>query len=127
MNKEILDTIKIITGDKPISYYLAGFFFAMLAIILSIYMHSRTRDKLSTNTPYAFSWTFLIWDNAKRIVAGLILMFIFFRIFDLSNVLAMVGLGFTVAFGLDKLIEWLMQKADFMKFLQADRENFKGK
>lgn len=125
MQTAISETIKIILGDKAISYYLAGFVFTGLAIILSIYMHSKKRDINSSNTPVKFSWRFLVWDNAKRMVVGFILMFLMFRMFDFSNVFAMVGVGFFLSFGLDKAIQFLMEKTDIMNFLKTDRDNFK--
>ena len=125
MNDQTLaETLSLIFGEKPFSYYLAGFFFSFLAIVLSLYMHSRKRDKHSPETPYNFSWRFLLWDNTKRIIASLILMFIFFRAWDLTNIFLQIGLGFAVSFGLDKLLQFLMDKTDFWKFLQSDREKF---
>ena len=127
MHQSITDALKIITGDKGGGYYFAGFFFSILAIILSIYMHSKKRDPKSPNTPVRFSFLFMIWDNFKRAGAGMILMFIIFRVFDCSNVMVMIGVGFFVAFGVDKGIQWLMEKTDFMNFLKTNRENFPQK
>lgn len=118
----INEAIGIITGGKTGGYYLAGFFFSFLAILLSLYIHSRTRDKNSPSTPYNFSWTFLLWDNFKRIVAGIIVMFILFRAADLSNIYAMLAVGFGVAFSLDKIIEFLMEKSNILDILKSDRK-----
>lgn len=123
----IKDAAAIILGGKPGGYYLAGFFFAILGLILSVYMHSLRRDKYSPNTPINFSWSFLLWDNAKRITVGLILMFILFRIFDLSEAPAMIGVGFFLSFGLDKAIEFLMERTNVMNWVKNDREKFPGK
>jgi prefoldin subunit 5 len=49
-------------------------------------------------------------------------MFILFRLFDLSNVFAMIGAGFFVAFGVDKAIEFLMEKTNIINFLQTKRK-----
>lgn len=114
--------IKIIVGVKPDGYYLAGFFFSFLAILLSLYMYSKTRDKHSQSTPYNFSWWFLLWDNIKRITAGMIVMFILFRVADLSNIYAMLSVGFAVAFSLDKVIQTIMDKSNILDFLQPDRK-----
>ena len=116
------DAIQIIMGGKSGGYYLAGFFFSFLAVLLSLYSYSKTRNKNSKKTPYAFSWGFLIWDNFKRISTSIIAMFILFRLFDLSNPMAMVGVGFFVAFGLDKVIQFLMDKTDIMQFLEPARK-----
>lgn len=120
--KSINEALQIIMGDKTGGYYIAGFFFSFLAVLLSLYRYSRTRDKNSPTTPYKFSWSFLIWDNIKRIFVSLILMFILFRLFDLSNPFMMIGVGFFVAFGLDKAIQFLMDRTDLMKFLEPERK-----
>lgn len=124
MNNQLKAAAEIILGNKPDGYYLAGFFFSLLAILLSLYMQSRSRDKLSPNTPYRFSFWFLVWDNLKRILAGMICMFLFFRFFNLSIELQ-VGFGFAIAFGLDKLLQWLMNYTDFFKFLRQNRDVIK--
>lgn len=124
MNKLIFDTLKILTGDKEPSYYLSGFVFSFLAIILSMYLHSRKRDVDSPNTPRNFSYIFLIWDNFKRALASMIVMFIIFRVFDCSNVAVMISVGFFVALGVDKVIQWMMDNFNFLNFLKTDRKNF---
>ncbi len=126
-NTSVDDALKIIFGGKGGGYYLAGAFFSFLAIILSIYLHSKKRDPQSPNTPVRFSFLFLMWDNFKRAVAGMILMFIIFRIFDCSNVMVMIGVGFFISLGVDKAIQWLMEKTDFMNFLKTNREKFPQK
>ena len=119
-------TLEIILGDKQLSYYLAGFFFSGLAILLSLYHHSRKRDVESPNTPKKFSWTFLVWDNLKRIFITLIVMFILFRQLDLSDVWYQIGVGFLVSLCLDKVIEFLMKKSELVsKLMGMDREKFK--
>lgn len=117
----INEAIGIITGGKSGGYYLAGAVFSFLAIILSIYVRAQDRFKCAPETPPKWSWKFFWWDNTKRIFAGLIVMFLFFRLFDLSNVFAMVGFGFAISFGLDRLIKLLMDKTQLLNFLSTDR------
>lgn len=124
MDNVITETLNIILGDKPVSYYFAGFFFSLIAITLAVYLHSRNRDISSTNTPKKFSITFLIWDNFKRAVTGMMVMFLIFRVFDCSNIGVMIGVGFFISFGVDKAIVWLMENFSFMKFLKTDRNAF---
>ncbi len=128
MNTSILEALEIITGGKSGGYYLAGFFFSGLAIILSLYHSSTKRNPDSPNTPYKFSWIFLFWDNFKRVVATIIVMFILFRVLDLSEPLWMIGVGFIVAFSLDKVIEYLMERSEVVwKMLGRDRDKFPQK
>lgn len=122
--KDIKEAFDIILGGKTGGYYLAGFFFCFLAIILSLYWSSKKRDPNSSNTPVKFSWTWLLWDNGKRVVATFIVIFIAFRVFDLSEVPGMIGVGFAAALGLDQIIEWMMNKFNFLDFLKSNREKF---
>lgn len=115
----------LILGNTSLAYYAAAEFFALMALILSLWGHSRKRDPLSPNTPYKFSWLFLIMDNIKRIVMGQIAMFLIFRFASellgrqLSMFMAM-GIGFGLSFGLD----WALQKLkDKFDFLSINRSN----
>ena len=125
MIKEAFD---IVLGGKSGGYYLAGFIFSAMAILLSLYHSSKKRDPSSASTPERFSWWFLIWDNCKRAVVTLIVEFILFRVFNLTEPLAMIGVGFFAALGLDKAIEFLMQKSqEAGKLLGMNRDNFPQK
>lgn len=114
----------MILGNVSAAYYAAAEFFALLAIILSLYISSKKRDVQSPKSPEKFSWLFLIWDNIKRIVAGQIFLFILFRFATelIGKELTMfwaVGIGFFAAFGLDQGIAFLKQK---FSFFQMDRK-----
>lgn len=114
---------QLVLGGVSVWYYAAAEFFALLALILSLYLHSRKRDPGAPTTPIQFSWLFLIWDNVKRIVAGQILLFIIFRfatefIGRELNMYMAVGIGFFLSFGLDKAIQWIKDKS---VVLQMDR------
>jgi hypothetical protein len=107
---------QLILGNASIAYYLAAEFFAVLALILSLYLNSKKRDVTSSSTPIAFSWLFLLWDNTKRIVVGQITLFLIFRfITELLgrqlNMWIAVGVGFFLSFGLDKAIQMLKDRS----------------
>lgn len=112
-----------ILGELSVPYYMAAFFFSSIAILLSLYMHSRRRDVTSTRTPVKFSWRFLLWDNLQRVSVTVALMFLFFRfspeIFGkpLSFPVA-VGVGFFLSFGLDKAIQWMQERFDILKMVK---------
>ena len=120
----INEALQIVLGGKSGGYYLAGFIFCFMAILLSMYINSKKRDPKSPATPVKFSWLFLIWDNAKRAGATMIVVFLLFRLFDLSEIPGMLGVGFAVSLGLDQLIIWMMNKFNFMDFLKSDREKY---
>lgn len=127
MNNSLLEALEIITGGKSGGYYIAGFVFSAMAIILSLYLHSRSRNPSSKATPEKFSLLFMFWDNLKRSVASLIVMFLIFRVFDCSDIKAMIGVGFFVALGVDKAIEFLMEKTNFLDILKVNRESIMKK
>lgn len=115
---------QLVLGDLSIPTYLAAFFFSLLAIGLSLILGSLGRDKFSPATPVKFSWTFLILDNTKRIAAGLIIIFLFYRFAPtiIGRSLSMesaVGIGFSISLGLDQLLGFLKKK---FAILQVDRE-----
>lgn len=122
--KEAFDIVLGISEGKTGGYYLAGFIFCAMAVALSLYVSSKKRNPLSKNTPEQFSVWFLIWDNFKRVIATMIVIFILFRIFDLSEIPGMLGVGFGVAFSLDQIIEWMMSKFNILDFLKSNREKF---
>lgn len=106
----------LILGNVSIAYYLAAEFFALLALILSLYLNSKKRDVTSSSTPVEFSWLFLIWDNTKRIVVGQITLFFVFRFMTellgrQLNMWIAVGVGFFLSFGLDKAIQMIKEKS----------------
>ncbi|MEJ7611350.1 MAG: hypothetical protein WKF88_09260 [Ferruginibacter sp.] len=128
MKEQFYAALRTILGDKPDGYYLAALFFSLIGILVALYQSSKKRNPRSTSTPVHFSWVFLIWDNAKRMAVTLIVMFIIFRVFDLPNPIMMIAVGIVGALYLDKAIEWLMNKAEWLcDLLSRDRNNFPQK
>jgi len=115
---------QLVSGGLSAGYYLAALFFSGLAILLSMWAGSSKRNVNSTSTPRKYSFKFLIWDNTKRIVCGLVAMFLIYR-FSSSiigrglSMEAAVGVGFMISLGIDQLIGWLKQRFDL---LQMDRD-----
>jgi hypothetical protein len=120
---------QLILGNVSVAYYLAAEFFALLALILSLYLNSKKRDAASSSTPVEFSWLFLIWDNTKRILVGQITLFLIFRfVTELLgrqlNMWIAVGVGFFLSFGLDKAIQILKERSSLF---DMNREKMIGK
>ncbi len=123
---------QLILGPASIAYYAAAEVFAILALICSLYLHSKKRDPQAASTPQQFSWLFLVWDNTKRIVVGQIFFFLIFRFATeaIGKQLTMwmaVSIGFFLSFGLDRAVQWLKDKALFSNMLQMDREKMISK
>lgn len=108
---------QLLLGNASVAYYMAAELFAVLALILSLYLNSKKRDVASSSTPMQFSWLFLIWDNTKRIVVGQITLFLIFRfVTELLgrqlNMWIAVGVGFFLSFGLDKAIQVIKERSN---------------
>lgn len=71
-------------GDLSLATYAAALAMAFLGNIISIRLHAEKRDKLATDTPYKFSWGFLLQDNLLRLISGLIMGFVIFRFFPFA-------------------------------------------
>lgn len=53
--------------------------FLIIGITISVGFKSRTRDKLSPNTPYKFNLKFFIIDNFPRVLSSLLACFVVIR------------------------------------------------
>jgi hypothetical protein len=109
----------IFGGISPV-HYLAALFFSSLAILLSMWVGSAKRNVDSRNTPKQYSFRFLFWDNTKRILAGLIAMFLLYRFSSglIGHALTMeaaVAIGFFISMGTDQVIGWLKQHFDVFR------------
>lgn len=104
--------ISNILGPLSLADYAAGMIFAMLGAIISLRLQANTRDRLSENTPFKFSWRFLFLDNLQRLIFGFITTFIAFRFAPeiLKTDLSMF-VAFLVGFAFDKVLE-LIKKAE---------------
>lgn len=99
---EILnEVLSELLGSYKASLYITYFIFVMLGIIVSLRVASLGRDKMSNNTPYKFSFGFLIQDNILRVLGSLAFVFLSIRLgVELFNVVpeyysaTLMGLGF---------------------------------
>lgn len=111
----------LLLGDVSLAYYVAAELFALMALAMSLWLHSTTRNPAASSTPVKFSWLFLIMDNIKRIIVGQIALFLIFRFASeaLGHELSMwmaAGIGISLSFGLDKFIQFLQSKASITVF-----------
>jgi hypothetical protein len=125
MHDSLVEFKTLVLGKASLAYYMGAEFFALLALVLSLYSHSTNRNVNAPTTPVKFSWAFLIMDNIKRIILGQIALFLIFRFTtELMgrplNMFLAVGIGFVLSYGLDKIIQALKDKAG-VTFLQQDR------
>ncbi|MBC7616984.1 MAG: hypothetical protein H7202_13035 [Pedobacter sp.] len=66
-------------GNLSLAVWASGMVLALIGAILSLRLAAKKRDKLSDNTPYQFSWKFMLQDNAQRLFTGFLITFAAFR------------------------------------------------
>lgn len=95
-----------VLGTTDLGTYLAAYIFAGIGVLISLRIKANSRDKLSDNTPYNFSWRFLIQDNLLQITSNIGLLFLAFRFTNefYGQELSM-KLAVFMGAGIDSLIE----------------------
>lgn len=107
--------ISILLGDQSLSFFLAMLFFALLGAFLSLLLQANTRRVHSSKSPIQFSWNFLFSDNARRLLAGLILIFIALRFTtDLFGLEINAFWALAIGFVNDKIAEVLKTKTNLL-------------
>lgn len=132
--KEILFEIKQnVLGPLSIGYYASAFFFSFIGLLIMLYYRSTTRDKNSKRTPVNFSFWFLVWDNAKRMVTGLLVMYVLFRFASefFSSPLSMrvaLGIGFAISLGLEPMMKFLVDRSEVLsRLMEMPRDKYMEK
>ncbi|MGY0034470.1 hypothetical protein [Pedobacter sp. NJ-S-72] len=71
--------IELLLGNNDWPTFVAAMIFALIGAIISLRVKASKRDKLSPETPYKFSLTFLVWDNLLKLLASALPVFIGIR------------------------------------------------
>lgn len=71
--------MQLLTGNIDMPTFCAAMVIAMIGALLSLRIKALKRDKLSLNTPFKFSWKFLIQDNLLKLSASILPVFIAIR------------------------------------------------
>ena len=66
-------------GSYSAAFYITYSIFVLFGILISLRLQAFGRDKSSPNTPYRFSFSFLVQDNLLRIVSSLAIVFVAIR------------------------------------------------
>lgn len=107
--------ITAVLGTDSIIAFITLAFFAFVGVMLSLLMQTTKRDPTSVNTPFEFSWKFLMSDNAKRFLAGVILIYLALRFTpELFGIKINEFWAFGIGFGSDKIAEFVKTKTDFL-------------
>lgn len=120
------DFVRIMKGNISGGMWLALFVVSLLAILVSIRAHYNNKGKKNELTPEKFSWIYALIDNFWRIITGMIVMFFIYRFASIlvnSSWLAnediflflAVGVGFGMSYGMDKIIQYLQARSNFLQ------------
>jgi hypothetical protein len=66
-------------GTTAVFAYLAWFLLAFIGAFTAIVIRAKSKYKYSDDTPYRWSWSFLLQDNLINLTIGYLITFIFFR------------------------------------------------
>lgn len=129
MFQEILkNTFNTLLEGKEIEYYISGFIITAIGVLFALYVKSKKRDPESPNTPTKFSWRFLIWDNTKKVVVILLLIFLLFRAFDLTDTWKQISVGMIVPWFFDQILFFLEERSSIIcELLGMDRKKYMKK
>lgn len=116
------DFIHFLTGNIQIAMFWALFFFAALGVTINLLLHASARDQQSPDTPVKFSLRFLLYDNWKRILLSVLLIYVTIRFASTIFVLTLDGnnelylfVAVLIGFGYDKLAELIKKKGTLLK------------
>jgi len=114
---------KLIGSVDPQTFF-ASFLFALIGVAISLLIHSTKRDIRSVSTPFSFSWKFLILDNIKRIITGILVIYVAIRFYPdwfgkpMTDFLAL-GVGLAI----DKVIEFIKDRTSLPLSVNRDKIN----
>lgn len=66
-------------GTNDLGTYAAALLFALIGVLMVQLIKARSRDKHSNKTPYSFSFKFMIQDNLREIIIGILLILLSLR------------------------------------------------
>lgn len=104
-----------VLGTDSVSGFMTLAFFAFIGVILSLLLQTTKRDPNSPHTPFEFSWKFLMSDNSKRFLAGLIMIYVSLRFTpELFGVTINAFWAFGIGFCSDKIAEFIKNKTNLL-------------
>lgn len=113
--------ISLLIGNISGPMFAALFLFSMVGVTINLLLHATTRDQNSLNTPVNFSLKFLLWDNWKRILLSILLIWVTIRfmsiLFEIDTINREYYLfaALIVGFIFDKLGEIFKAKTTFLR------------
>lgn len=117
---------KYILGEIDPGLYMASLLFAFVGVLITLLVGSTMRDPNSKYSPVKFSWRFLIYDNAKRILLNILLIMVSLRFMtEITGWEISVWKGFIIGISYDSLLLIIKQKTSILDPKIKDPENKK--
>lgn len=105
----------IFIGSQSVTAFLAAAFFALVGVVIGLLLNTTKRDAKSPGSPVDFSWNYLLWDNAKRILLNVLLIYVAIRFCpDLFGIQITEFWGMAIGLGLDKIAQILKEKTNLL-------------
>ena len=106
---------ELIGQGNNISTLAAAFVFSLIGIFITLLLGTTARRPLSDSSPIHFSWSYLLSDNFKRIVATLLMVIVSLRFMnDLFGFQLSSWHGFIIGSGWDGLAFLIKQKTNLL-------------
>jgi hypothetical protein len=119
----------LLLGNVSLPMFFGLFFFAMIGVFINLLIHATTRDQNSPATPVKFSFRFLLWDNWKRIVLSILLIYVSIRFVSMFFAITVDGkneyylfAALLIGFGFDKLGELIKKKSSWLKVREEEEK-----
>ncbi len=116
------DFLKVLLGDLSFGSFAGYLTLTLIGALVSLFFDVKNRDGKSGATPKKFSISFLMWDNVKRFIGVIILLYVVVRFSDKLFPgepidWVMVSIGFNI----DAVIASIKKDT---KLLSMNREKF---
>lgn len=103
--------VENLLGPTSLVDYVSSIIFAFIGVFVSLMLHATKRDVNSTNTPVKFSFWFLLKDNWKRLLTGILMVLVCIRFLkELTGLELNMFYAFAIGFCNDKIIQILKVK-----------------
>jgi len=114
--------IRLLLGNNDLPTFCAAMVIALAGALISLKIKAGKRDKLSPETPFQFSWKFLVQDNLLKLFAGILPVVIAIRFSSefFGQDLTM-GFAFLIGLGSDSILSRLESLQEMARISVSDK------
>lgn len=117
------EVIAYLLGPGEPSYFIAAIIYSLVGVLISLLISSAKRDQSNPTTPDNFSWSYLLWDNAKRILLSFLLIVVTLRFSrELIGADITMYLAFLIGLAYDRLADHWKSKGLFDKKIPTQND-----